>query len=247
MAIGRTNAGGGGSSLNFKVIAVSSELLLPATAKENTIAVITDTAITSYVFAPAEPETPTDGTVWFAMGTSSFTSFNAIKKNSLWVYPTNCKQYVSDAWVQKTAYTWMNEKWNVWKPPAKQLYWNGDKCVTVTGDWKSVSDGSGSISFGADSLYMYAPQGREHRVYTVNEIALAAENYSTLYIDCVVSLAGGNFLDVRNTSGASLGRVYVGTTSRDITQLDVSSIEKGIVSYACINTRTTTVYRIWAE
>ena len=238
--------GGGGGALNFRVIAVSSELLLPATAKENTIAVITTMPITSYVFDMTAPTSPVEGMVWFAIGTSSFTSFNAIKKNGLWVYPTNCKQYVSGAWAQKTAYTWMREKWNVWKPPVKQLYWDGDKCENVTGGWNYVSD-SGAISFGTDYLYMSAPQGKYPYVYTVNEIALAAENYSTLYIDCVVSLAGGNFLEVTNNSGTSLGRVYIGTTSRGITQLDVSNIEKGIVKYECVNTRTTTVYRIWAE
>ena len=58
MAIGRTNVGGGGGGLNFSVKAYASESSLPASASENTIAVITETAITMWVADVKEPESP---------------------------------------------------------------------------------------------------------------------------------------------------------------------------------------------
>lgn len=243
---------GGGSDLNFKVIAVASESALPSTAAENTIAVITTTPISewemSVVTSPTWSGAP-EGFVYITIRASYLgdgIGFNAIKRNGLWVYPTGCQQYVSGAWASKVAKIYQNGTWADWRLVVKQLYWNGDKCENVTGGWDYVSDG-GTVSFGTDSLYMAAPQGKYPKVYTVNEIALAAESYNTLCIDCVVSLSGGNFLEVTDTSGTSLGKAYIGTTSRGVTKLDVSSIEKGIVKYVCVNTRTTTVYRIWAE
>lgn len=50
------SGGAGGASLNFDVKAYASEAALPATAKENTIAIITDTAITSYDFSATKPQ-----------------------------------------------------------------------------------------------------------------------------------------------------------------------------------------------
>lgn len=106
--------GGGGSALNFKVIAVASESALPSSAAENTIAVITTAPITSYVFSATAPTLPAEGMVWFTTGAASMVGFNAIKKNGLWVYPTGCQQYISGAWVSKTAKTYKNGAWVDW-------------------------------------------------------------------------------------------------------------------------------------
>lgn len=124
--------GGGGSDLNFKVIAVASESALPSTAAENTIAVITTAAITSYVFSSTAPTSPAEGMVWFATSTASTVGFNAIKKNSLWVYPTGCQQYVSGAWVSKTAKTYKSGAWVVW---SRYLYNAGNEYTDKTGGW----------------------------------------------------------------------------------------------------------------
>ena len=101
----------GGAGLNFKVKAYASELLLPATAAENTIAVITETAISSYVFSADEPEAPDEGMVWFAVGTSSSAEFNALRKNELNIYPLSAKQYVSGAWVDVEAKIHQHGEW----------------------------------------------------------------------------------------------------------------------------------------
>lgn len=132
--------GGGGSDLNFKVIAVTSESALPSTAAENTIAVITTAPITSYVFASSAPTSPTEGMVWFATGTASGVGFNAIKKNGLWVYPTGCQQYVSGAWIEKTAKTYQNGAWAAWQIKT-WLYNAGDECQSLTGGWAAKAVG----------------------------------------------------------------------------------------------------------
>lgn len=151
--LGRTNTGGGGSDLNFKVIAVASESALPSTAAENTIAVITTAPITSYVFSSTAPASPAEGMVWFATGTASTVGFNAIKKNGLWVYPTGCQQYVSGAWVAKTAKTYQNGAWADWM--ALNLYTEGDQHTDITGGFSSsVSSGTGPEAFVATDTWI---------------------------------------------------------------------------------------------
>lgn len=92
--------GGGGASLNFKVVGGTSA---PSSPKENTIWVNTDAEITSWVFSATEPEAPTAGMVWITTGKTSTAPFNALKKNNITVYPISAKQYVGGAWVDKTA------------------------------------------------------------------------------------------------------------------------------------------------
>ena len=168
--------GGGGSDLNFKVISVASESALPTSAAENTIAVITTTPITSYVFASAAPTSPTEGMVWFATGLASSVGFNAIKKNGLWVYPEGCQQYISGAWTVKKAKTWHNA-WQSWE---EYLYNHGDQCSELTGGWVSFSKtAKNAVSFEADYVFMSA--------------AYEASNYGA-------TVCGENKIDVTNKS-----------------------------------------------
>ena len=103
------NMSGGGAALNFTVIPNPK----PETAKENTIWVDTD-SITSWVFSATAPENPKDGMVWFCVGSSSTAAFNALKKNNVMVYPLFANQYVSGAWVIKTAETYQGDAWVDW-------------------------------------------------------------------------------------------------------------------------------------
>ena len=119
MAIGRTNVGGGGGGLNFKVVGVSAQ---PGNPKENTIWVNTDTEITSWAFSATEPESPVEGMVWIVTGTSSTVEFNALKKNGIQVYPVSCKQYVSGAWADRFAYVYQNGAWSQFSEVITALY-----------------------------------------------------------------------------------------------------------------------------
>ena len=104
----RVESGGG---LNFSVV---GGLTQPANPKENTIWVETDVDITSWIFSATEPETPAEGMVWIITGKASAAEFNALKKNSIQVYPISAKQYVSGAWVNVTAKSYQGGEWVDW-------------------------------------------------------------------------------------------------------------------------------------
>lgn len=124
--LGRTNTGGGGASLNFKVVGGTTA---PSNPKENTIWVNTDTEVTGYVFGSTEPETTANGMVWVATGTQSGVAFNALKKNGVMVYPVSAKQYIGGAWVKKTAKSYQGGAWVDW---SKDLFNNGAVCEFST-------------------------------------------------------------------------------------------------------------------
>ena len=121
MAIGRTNVGGGGG-LNFSVKAYASESSLPASASENTIAVITETAITGWVADVKEPGSPTDGIVWVKVGTESVVPFNALRRNVLAIYPVSVLQYTNGKFANMDAFIHQNGAWAKFSEVFTALY-----------------------------------------------------------------------------------------------------------------------------
>ena len=116
------SGGGGGAGLNFEIKAYASEDSLPATAKENTIAVITETPITAYTFSATEHTDPIEGMVWFIVDVASPVEFNALKKNEIRIYPNSAKQYVSGVWTDKLAKSYQGGSWVDWIPPGALFY-----------------------------------------------------------------------------------------------------------------------------
>lgn len=110
MAKGFKHGGSGGTSLNFKVV-INPQ---PESAKENTIWVNTDVPIPKWYFSATQPENMAEGEVWFLVGSSSSVAFNALKNNSLQVYPGSAKQYIGGALVDVTAKSWQNGVWVDW-------------------------------------------------------------------------------------------------------------------------------------
>lgn len=51
------------------------------------------------------------GMVWFRTGTSSNAAINVDKKNTVMLYPIGCSQYISGAFVDKTAQVYLSSKW----------------------------------------------------------------------------------------------------------------------------------------
>ena len=141
-------------SLNFEVVGNPQ----PESPKENTVWVDTDATITGWVFSATEPETPSEGLVWIYTGTTSPVTFNALKKNGISVCPLSAKQYVSGAWVEKTAKTYQSGAWKDW---ITWLYNNGDECVELTGGYVARSIGAGNsfgITNGPERLIISMPR-----------------------------------------------------------------------------------------
>lgn len=108
MAIGRTNAGGGGMPLNFMVV---PGLTQPVTASENTIWVKVE-AIGDWYFSATQPENLQELDVWILVNEYSPVEFNALKKNGIQVCPTSAKQYVSGALSDVTTMIYQNGEWS---------------------------------------------------------------------------------------------------------------------------------------
>ena len=146
MAKGFKHGVGGGASLNFDVKAYATEeALLAAVPAENTIGVITQTAMTSWAFSATEPAEPVAGMVLISTGNSSGVAFNALKKNAIQVYPLSAKQYVDGAWVDVTAMSYQGGEWVEWFP-AGAIFYGG----TLTSDYGAFGN-AGNYYYNNDS------------------------------------------------------------------------------------------------
>lgn len=103
---------GGGGGLNFKVVGGTTQ----PTGKENLIWVKTSTTITGYMFAGTRPTSAASGMVLIQTAATSNAAFNALKKNTLMVYPDSVSQYINGAWEKKDAWIYQNSTW-------KQISW----------------------------------------------------------------------------------------------------------------------------
>lgn len=179
--------GGGGTSLNFDVKAYATEeLLLAATPKENTIGIITTTAINGWVFSATEPTEPVEGMVWITVGTSSTVEFNTLKKNAIQVYPLSAKQYVDGAWVDVPAYSYQGGEW---------VSWNTDLVIFKAGtgavqEYTTKKGDSGAISVTASKIAIdYTGNGNGSDVVYYTKSKFNTSGYSTLRLT-------GNFSEI---------------------------------------------------
>lgn len=179
--------GGGGATLNFKVVGGSSA---PENPGKNTIWVNTSAAITGWTFGTAAPTNPDSGMVWFYTGESSAAEFNALRKNGIQVCPVSAKQYAGGAWAERNAKIYKNGAWVDW---AKWLYnrgvWGNGTSLT-----KGYTYGSPTVTYNANSVkvlcgsantsqYLYFPQmenldGRSKLVFKFRSNAAYTTAYS---------------------------------------------------------------------
>lgn len=252
----------GGISLNFKVKAYASELLLPETARENTIAVITTAPISGYQISADEPANPEEGYVWISTGTVSGTPISVVKKNPLIIYPAYAWQYTDGAWAAVTAKTYQNGAWMDW---ITYLYTAGNVYEELTGGYTSfVNRGGGYARIETDGMKMqttfssyYYPSSGFH---TTNAIDLT--KYKTAVAKGTLASAGtaGMFGFSATTKpfpdGENAAIAYVSTNGEFECPLDIQDTTGShyITVRAMYNrdrgtsgTPTVTITKIWLE
>lgn len=250
---------GGGANLNFSVKAYASESALPTTAEENEIAVITSTAITDFIFTKANGPV-VNGRVLFFYDLSSSVYFNALKKNYLWVYLGNCKQYINNALVNLDAFIYKSGAWTQFSSSWNgELYNAGNEYTSITGGWaaKAMDAGSGASTYlptitrNTSNIVFTASGGNNGgAVYLANKIDLT--NYSTLRFEVTVSGAGGQF-DIWTTISSSLATNRVSATPVSTNMsVDISSINglHNLGFYLAANNGTAatiTLKKMWME
>ena len=220
-----------GTSLNFKVVGGTSE---PANPKENTIWVNTDAEITGWGFSASAPTNPAEGMIWFQTGTSSPAAFNALKKNGIAVYPNGCKQYVSGAWVSKTAKTYQSGAWKDW---GLYLIKNGD-CTEVTGGWTAkhgITDGS-SFKVDTNGLYWSQAYYKDGCWSTITHNSLIDFSVFKSFNFYLASLGGVNRetrkVKIKSTTGTYLAEMEFENAAGKWYSLDLSAVNiKGYVEF----------------
>lgn len=211
---------------NYSVVGDVNE---PTNPTKNMIWVQTENAIGKVHFSGVEPSSVNDNDIWIYTGNGSSVAFDAIKIGNdtmNTVYPISAKQYVSGAWVDKTAKIWQNGAWNDWF--TGELFKNGNDFEPVSGGWYCTNDGTKLVVTLNKGL-----GGRRYHIWT-NKKAINLSNYKTVSITVsggaqdITTMCIGIFTS--SGSGANITPVVSKeqeTFANGTHTLDVSSLSSG--------------------
>ena len=131
----------GDASANFGVKSYNTlEELNAATPKDNTIAIVTETEPSGWIFSDTQPTEVEEAAVWVQTSSSSAVKFNVMGgDNSFAVGVMKAMQYINGEWVDLDERIYRDGKWSEW---CLFLYNEGDQCTAVTGGWEAQKDNS---------------------------------------------------------------------------------------------------------
>ena len=243
-----------GVELGFEVVGGTTE---PASPSENMIWVNTDAEITSWIFSATQTETTAEGMVWFKTALASPAEFNALKKNSVMVYPIATKQYVSGAWVSKTAKIYQD---STWEDVLSTIYLFKSGTGNLVDFTKKLSHSTSgyacTITPSNITASSYVNDGEAGYVsfYTTSKVDLTG--YSTLYFDVKVTKAWDGEEPTFGVASATIPASEIGinkftakkslaVSSRKTISVDITNIDSGYVGAWAVGNFI--VYNIWYE
>lgn len=223
--LGRTNAGFGSSLAYY----LESGTTRPATAKENTVWIDSAVTATELLIQPTEPASPTHGMVWLY-----FPGIGSVK----------CRQYVSNAWVLKSAWLYANEAWSRMAYAFDGvLYDAGAEATDFTGGWvafnpdNAASGSATGCTKNADNLSVsiYTTEGWPTGGWTTtNEIDFS--EFTTLHIIVTHAVITGTNVGTDSwirfgATQTKVGKIstvqpYAALSSGELS-LNISTLERG--------------------
>ena len=177
------------TDLDFNIVGGSTQ---PSNPAENTIWINTNTTIPGWYFSAEQPSSSTSGKIWFYTDAPSAIEFNALKNNSIIVYPVSAKQYINSRWTSVNMQIYQGGKW---VETLYYLYHLGDQCTSVTGGWLGLDNPNSSydkitVTNKSDHLEIYALGYNVKRwAYAKNSIDLT--NYNTITLDGYYTSSAG--------------------------------------------------------
>lgn len=241
MILNMVGGGGGGGGLDFIVIGSTTA---PSNAKENTIWVDTDIALTDWHVSAEEPDA-VNGTAWIQTGTSSPVAFNVLKENSLMVYPNAVKVYNGTRFDFVDASIYQNGKWKQFSTAWDGVLFDaGNQYESITGGWTNASGNTLTAS-------VFSNQTFGDPVHTAKMIDLT--DFKTLHVTYTGVTKVAQF-GVTKTEDLTLGSQYaasktasVGTVSLDVSGLTgehyVTLVAGATINEICAFTAT----KVWLE
>jgi len=232
MGRGFKHGAGSNDLLNFSITRYQTEeALLSAVPEENTIGIVSVIPVTGWVFSAETPEETTDGLVWIETGKASPYVFNALKEQTLQLYPLLVRQYGAKKWSYVPAFAGKNGQWNFWW--SGQLYCDGNAVQRITGGWEAVADaGDTGMNAVAPTVSMYSTymliklNGYNQRGYAgaVNMVDIT-EFQEAKVILSNFTLSGSKSkatLEIVDESGATVRSVAI--TSKGTYTMDISDL-----------------------
>lgn len=234
--------GGGGASLNYDVVAVASESNPPASPSENTIGVITTTAIGYHTVSQIEPTARVDGKalqsgdVWISTDSSAAASFAAIEDGTIVICPYRVKQYIGGTWTAKAAYIYQNGTWVQISSEAVTVIPNLAGFPAANWSMRSYSiTTEGYISIPSKYNASFAQyQSLDLSGYSAIEMVAHATNSKAITLDLSV---GTVLMDTSSSVSLSSSqkKATVEVTlpadgTEQTVQLDISSVDSGYLS-----------------
>ena len=255
MGWGTGNIGSGSGGLNFKVVGGTSQ---PASPKENTIWVNTDTGITSYIFSITEPENPVEGMVWVLVGEPGGVEFNALRRNGIQLYPVAAEQYTDGAWMSVESHIYQSGTWTE-LVGSLVLFdgTDGGDNTDVTGGWSVISQTTqAKLEVDSDQIsFLSAAAGTVRRAGPVKAVDLS--RYKTLYCDGLNGSTSDSdsysfmLLSERTNSAEPVVSVRQPFGTRGVVTIDLTAIASRDNLYFAISNASSSVgsklFRCWAD
>ena len=193
-----TRFGGGGGGLNFKVNAYTE---LPASGKENEIAVITSTPMAGWVMQAEQP-TGAEGLVWIELSDMSKVAFSVSKKQTVMIYPLAVHQYVSGAFRDVEAKVYQAGEW--YDVNSTLTVFDGGDNTSITGGWSAYGKPD---AFTVDTqIYLKSKAGEGVFTYASTHNPIDLTRYSTILVNCtsITDVDGRIKVYVSSTIGTTM-------------------------------------------
>lgn len=177
----------GGAKAGLAVLAVSSAAGLPASAQDNTVAVVTALAVGTATASASAPDAPQNGDLWLLLGSQSMSPFTLPGAKSVVLHPRAAYQRVADAWAVVTAYVRLG---GAWQPLSLAIF---DQGVDVLASLQPTNSGynypSTTVARSGQDILATRTATSGRMVWTLT--ALDLSNISA--IKCLATLSGTQY------------------------------------------------------